>query len=116
MTEQEMTELNLAVGIADNLDAYIEHGHCYYDKSANADSEGAFDQILYRPTMNRGQAMLLQEKHNLTCGPDVIGATPVWRCMSYITQEQIEQGEYPITAFGETPCIAICNCVVAIKR
>lgn len=85
MTEQELAELDLAVAKAEGLD--VVNG---------IDPDGQ----LYRPTRDRDLAMRLLEKHKLELHP----ARNYWEC---------QDGNVMRT--GDTPCIAICKAVVALK-
>lgn len=100
MTGLELAELDLAVAKAEGLHVVgvQRHGNDYNCMihpfhPITLESE-------YRPTRDGAQAMLLLEKHKLELHP----ARDYWEC---------QDGNVMRT--GETPCIAICKAVVALK-
>lgn len=114
MTDQELAELDLAVAKIEGMQEpaitvsalYIlppEPGRCRIRRFGGPEIE------LYEPTRDRDLAMRLLEKYDLSLSRRRRGgASPSLKWHAWI-KNKVHKAE------GETPCIAICRVVVALK-
>lgn len=111
LSEQELAEIDLAVGKMERLDVKYNtyNGRIRVIRTIIYDPPdpliGKFDECVYQPTSDPAEAMRLLEKYGLLVGPGIV--QDMWEC---------ELPDRPSVAceIGQTPCIAIARAVIAI--
>lgn len=120
MTEQELTELDLAVAQAEGVDATLSdatasgHRDCIVH-FGRFPGTGVLMGRIFSPSRHWSDAGPLLLKHRLELSTE---PNDEWSA-SKIVREKFDGGETEhllCSEFGQTPLIAICMATVALKR